>query len=68
MAVGSPGDLNIWRAEQLGVQAPDEKAAHWSTDKRAGTALLPILSSATDAPSLAGVIRGGQLLSLIQER
>lgn len=68
VAVGSPGDLNVWRAEQLGVQAPDEKAAHWSTDKRAGTALLPILSSATDAPALTGVIRGGRLLSFVQER
>lgn len=68
VAVGSPGDLNLWRAEQLGVQAPDEKAAHWSTDKRAGTALLPILSSATAAPALTGVIRGGRLLSFVQER
>ncbi|GAA4109571.1 hypothetical protein [Enteractinococcus coprophilus] len=67
-AVGSPADVNIWRADQLGVQAPDEKAAHWSTDKRAGTALLPILSSATAPPSLNGVIRGGRLLSFAQER
>ncbi|HEY4536003.1 MAG TPA: hypothetical protein VIG71_08545 [Enteractinococcus sp.] len=63
IAVGSPADLNIWRAEQLGVQAPDEKAAHWSTDKRAGTALLPILSSAENAPVLGAIIRDGQLLS-----
>ena len=68
VAVGSPGDLNIWHADQLGVQAPDVKAAHWSTDKRAGTALLPILSSSTDMPTLAGVIRGGKLLSFVQER
>ena len=67
-AVGSPADLNVWRAEQLGVQAPDEKAAHWSTDKRAGTALLPILSSATAPPPLTGVIRSGRLLSFVQER
>lgn len=67
VAVGSPADLNIWRADQLGVQAPDEKAAHWSTDKRAGTALLPILSSAEATPTLAAAIRGGQLLSFVQE-
>lgn len=68
VSVGSPTDLNVWRAEQLGVQAPDEKAAHWSTDKRAGTALLPILSSADDMPSLEYVIRGGQLVSFVQDR
>lgn len=62
IAVGSPAELNVWRAAQLGVQAPDEKAAHWSTDKRAGTALLPILSSAEDHPTLQDMIRHGQIL------
>jgi hypothetical protein len=61
IAVGSPANLNIWRADQLGVQAPDIRAAHWSTDKRAGTALLPILSSAEAAPELVWTIRNGQL-------
>lgn len=61
VAVGSPADLNIWRAEQLGVQVPDVRAAHWSTDKRAGTALLPILSSEESAPELVRTIRNGQM-------
>lgn len=62
IAVGSPADLNIWQADQLGVQAPDVKAAHWSTDKRAGTALLPMLSSAEKGPRLEQIIRNGQML------
>jgi hypothetical protein len=61
LGVGTPANLNIWRAEQLGVQAPDVRAAHWSTDKRAGTALLPILSSEEPMPELVGVIRNGQM-------
>ena len=61
IAVGSPAELNIWRAEQLGVQVPDVRAAHWSTDKRAGTALLPILSSNETAPELVRRIRNGQM-------
>lgn len=62
IGVGSPAHLNVWHADQLGVQAPDAKAAHWSTDKRAGTALLPILSSQDAAPVLQHVIRDGQIL------
>lgn len=59
LAIGSPANLNIWNAAELGVQAPDEKAAHWSTDKRAGTALLPILGSAIESPRLEYMIRKG---------
>lgn len=62
IAVGSPADFNVWRAQELGVQAPDVKAAHWSTDKRAGTALLPVLSSTGSAPTLELRIRDGQAL------
>lgn len=62
IGVGSPAHLNVWHADQLGVQAPDVKAAHWSTDKRAGTALLPILSSQEAAPVLQHIIRDGQIL------
>lgn len=62
IAVGSPADFNVWQAEQLGVQAPDVKAAHWSTDKRAGTALLPILSSTEELPKLQFTIRNGQII------
>lgn len=61
IAVGSPADFNVWAVDQLGVQAPDVKSAHWSTDKRAGTALLPILSSAEELPELQWTIRNGQV-------
>lgn len=62
IAVGSPANVNVWQADQLGVQAPDVKAAHWSTDKRAGTALLPILSSIDELPQLQFTIRNGQMV------
>ncbi len=62
IAVGAPADLNIWRADELGVQAPDIQAAHWSTDKRAGSALLPILSSSTQRPQLELRIRHGNIV------
>ncbi len=62
LSVGTPADLNIWRAHQLGVQAPNVRAAHWSTDKRAGSALLPILSSTEASPELVTIIRNGQML------
>lgn len=62
IAVGSPADFNVWQADHLGVQAPDVKSAHWSTDKRAGTALLPILSSAEEHPTLQLIIRNGQVI------
>ena len=62
VAVGAPANFNVWQARQLGVQAPNVKAAHWSTDKRAGTALLPILSSTDDPPELQFTIRNGQIV------
>lgn len=62
IAVGSPADFNVWQADQLGVQAPDVKSAHWSTDKRAGSALLPILSSTDEAPQLQFAVRRGQVM------
>lgn len=62
IAVASPADFNVWHADQLGVQAPDVKTAHWSTDKRAGTALLPILSSTEEPPEMQLTIRNGQII------
>lgn len=62
IAVGSPADINVWRAEELGIQAPDIQAAHWSTDKRAGSALLPILSSSTQRPQSELRIRHGNIV------
>lgn len=61
ITAGAPADLNIWRAEQLGVQAPNEKSAHWSTDERAGSALLPILSSTDQEPKLEHLLRNGRI-------
>lgn len=60
LAIGAEANLCVWHANQLGVQAPDVSAAHWSTDARAGTPLLPILNSTDTAPVLSAVIKSGE--------
>src|SRR5699024_3539597 len=52
LRVGAPADLASWHVEALAVQAPDERAAHWSTDERAGTPLLPFFGAGEPAPRL----------------
>ena len=52
LRVGAPADLASWHVEALAVQAPDERAAHWSTDERAGTPLLPYLGAGESEPDL----------------
>jgi len=52
LRVGAPADLASWHVEALAVQAPDERAAHWSTDERAGTPLLPYFGAGEPEPRL----------------
>lgn len=63
LAVGSPADIAIWQVDALAVQAPDESRAIWSTDKKAGTPLLPALGDDETPPQLRGLIRSGEVLS-----
>ena len=41
---GSPAHMVIWQAADVGVHAPDERIARWSTDPRSGVPGLPDLS------------------------
>ncbi|MGO1182024.1 MAG: amidohydrolase family protein [Micrococcaceae bacterium] len=61
IAPGSPAHLNLWRAEELSVQAPDGRVSGWSTDARAGTPLLPVLGGDTPLPQLVAHLHEGNL-------
>ncbi|MDQ2956001.1 MAG: amidohydrolase, partial [Actinomycetota bacterium] len=52
----------IFAAGPLGVDAPDDRLAQWSTDERAGVPGLPDLSPGAELPRcLRTVLRGRQL-------
>lgn len=59
LRVGGVADLALWEVGALAVQAPDDRAAFWSTDQRAGTPLLPALGEGEDAPRLTLLHRRG---------
>ncbi|MGO1317396.1 MAG: hydrolase, partial [Cellulomonadaceae bacterium] len=62
LRVGSPAHLAVWRADELGVQAPGGRVAAWSTDRRAGTPLLPLLDQGAEAPRCLLTLRSGHVL------
>lgn len=64
LGIGAAADLAFWRAEALAVQAPDVRLAHWSTDERAGTPLLPALGEGETAPHLTELFRSGRRLGV----
>jgi predicted amidohydrolase YtcJ len=59
LAPGAPATYAVWRAEDLVVQAADERVSAWSTDPRSGVPGLPDLSPGIPAPACeATVVRG----------
>ncbi|MBC7289799.1 MAG: amidohydrolase family protein, partial [Actinotalea sp.] len=66
--LGAPAHLAIWDAVALGVQAPDPGRAAWSTDRRAGSPLLPelpepaALAAGRDRPRCLRTLRDGVVL------
>lgn len=58
ISVGSPARLGVFTGTELGVQVPDETSAQFSTDARAGSALLPIVDSATPLPQRQATVVG----------
>ncbi|MGW2818340.1 amidohydrolase [Streptomyces sp. NPDC001415] len=57
---GAPADYAVWRAEDLVVQAPDDRVARWSTDPRSGTPGLPDLTPGTALPVCLRTVVFGQ--------
>ncbi len=59
LAPGMPATFAVWRAGDLGVDAPDERVARWSTDPRAAIPGLPDIAPGVELPTcLATVLRG----------
>ncbi|MDT9692340.1 amidohydrolase [Streptomyces sp. P9(2023)] len=57
---GAPADYAIWRADELVVQAPDDRVARWSTDPRSGTPGLPDLTPGRELPVCLRTVVFGQ--------
>ncbi|GHB63988.1 amidohydrolase [Streptomyces viridiviolaceus] len=57
---GAPADYAVWRADELVVQAPDDRVARWSTDPRSGTPGLPDLSPGRELPVCLRTVVGGR--------
>ncbi|MFF9015349.1 amidohydrolase [Streptomyces sp. NPDC014870] len=57
---GAPADYAIWRADELVVQAPDDRVARWSTDPRSGTPGLPDLTPGGELPVCLRTVVFGQ--------
>lgn len=66
--VGAPAHLAVWDAPTLTVQAPDTGRAAWSTDRRAGSPLLPelpdptVLAAGTGRPRCLRTLRDGVVI------
>ncbi|WP_274555891.1 amidohydrolase [Streptomyces spiramyceticus] len=57
---GAPADYAVWRADELVVQAPDDRVARWSTDPRSGTPGLPDLTPGAELPVCLRTVVFGQ--------
>ncbi|MEU9100079.1 amidohydrolase [Streptomyces sp. NPDC048361] len=57
---GAPADYAVWRAQELVVQAPDDRVARWSTDPRSGTPGLPDLTPGAALPVCLRTVVFGQ--------
>ncbi|WP_327357564.1 amidohydrolase [Streptomyces sp. NBC_01304] len=57
---GAPADYAVWRADELVVQAPDDRVARWSTDPRSGTPGLPDLTPGGQLPVCLRTVVFGQ--------
>lgn len=62
LTVGGVADLAVWQVDALAVQAPQASNAQWSTDKRAGTPLLPALGPKETPPTLVGLMAEGRVV------
>jgi hypothetical protein len=59
LAPGTDATFAVWRAGELGVDAPDERVARWSTDARAAVPGLPDLAPGRELPTCLATVRAG---------
>ena len=59
IAPGAPATFAVWAADEVVVQAPDERVSRWSTDPRSAVPGLPGLTPGATLPTcLRTVVRG----------
>jgi hypothetical protein len=67
LAPGMPATFAVWRAGELGIDAPDERVSRWSTDPRASVPGLPDVGPDRDLPvCLRTVLRGRTIFDLAE--
>jgi predicted amidohydrolase YtcJ len=59
LTVGAPATFAAWQAGELGVDAPDERVARWSTDPRAAVPGLPDVRPDAALPTCLATVRNG---------
>ncbi len=59
LAAGAAATFAVWTAGDLGIDAPDERVARWSTDPRAAVPGLPDLRPGTELPTCLATVRNG---------
>jgi predicted amidohydrolase YtcJ len=59
LAPGAPATFAVWQAGELGIDAPDERVARWSTDPRAAVPGLPDLAPGLELPTCLATMRAG---------
>ena len=59
LAPGAPATFAVWTAGDLGIDAPDERVARWSTDPRAAVPGLPDLQPDAELPTCLATVRNG---------
>ncbi|GAB2609366.1 amidohydrolase [Streptomyces capparidis] len=61
---GAPAHYAVWAADDLLVQAPDERVAGWSTDPRSGTPGLPDVSPGAELPHCLRTVVAGRVVHM----
>ena len=65
LAPGAPATFAVWAADEVVVQAPDERVSRWSTDPRGAVPGLPDLGPGAPLPTcLRTVVRGHTIFNV----
>ena len=68
LAPGAPATFAVWRAGELGIDAPDERVARWSTDPRAAVPGLPDVHPDVTLPSCERTVLRGTTIYTADEQ
>jgi predicted amidohydrolase YtcJ len=62
LAPGMPATFAVWQAGGLGIDAPDERVARWSTDPRANIPGLPDVAPGSPLPTCTRTVLRGRTI------